>query len=353
MLGLKIEMKLFRRSNGYWYIRFERGKEKSLRTKDKRLAERLFREIQKEALKGRLILIEKQERISLSQFIQEYLEWSATRKSLSSYKRDKWSLERFKEVIGDRALRAITTRDVDNYFSALLSQGRKPAGINVDYRHLKAAFNKAIEWGYLKKNPFARVKPLKTPYKPPKFLSEDEVKQVLNYLSQKDKEFHDVVIFAIETGCRRKEIANLRLNDIDFETGYIRILGKGNKERFIPMTSRLRKILKRRSKRQRGKVFPNWHPDTITHKWQRTMRALGMKYRFHDLRHTTASWLALRGTPLQFIQELLGHSSIQVTQIYAHLRPGVIKNELEKTFACIDTAGNSQAKHLKIVDKQE
>ena len=351
MLELEIKMKLFRRSNGYWYVRFERGKEKSLRTKDKRLAQKLFREIQQEALKGRLILLEKQEKISLSQFIQEYLEWSAPRKSLSSYKRDKWSLEKFKEVIGDKPLRAITSKDVDRYFSILLSQGRKPTGINVDYRHLKAAFNKAVEWGYLKKNPFARVKPLKIPYKPPKFLSEEEVKRVLNYLSQKDPEFYDVVLFAIETGCRRKEIANLQVKDIDFAAGYIRILGKGGKERFIPMTSRLREMLKRRCSGRIGKVFPNWHPDTITHKWQKTMRALGMKYRFHDLRHTTASWLALRGTPLQFIQELLGHSSVQVTQIYAHLRPDVIRDEMEKTFACLTSSGKTQTVPLKRIEK--
>ena len=336
-------MKLFRRSNGYWYVRFERGKERSLRTKDRRLAERLFREIQKEALKGRLVVLEKQERISLSQFIKEYLEWSASRKSLPSYKRDKWSLEKFLEVIGDKPLRAVTSRDVDRYFSIQLSQGRKPTGVNVDYRHLKAAFNKAVEWGYLKKSPFARVKPLKAPYKPPRFLSEKEVKQVLDYLSRVDPEFYDVVFFAIETGCRRKEIANLQVENVDFATGYIRILGKGGKERLIPMTSRLQEMLKRRCKERVGKVFPNWHPDTITHKWQKTMKALGMKYRFHDLRHTTASWLAIKGTPLQFIQELLGHSSIQVTQIYAHLRPGVIKDQMEKVFANLTSAGNSQA----------
>ena len=351
MVALEARVKLFKRKNGYWYVRFARGKEKSLRTKDKRLAEKLFKEIQKELLKGRLIILEKQEKITLSQFMEEYLEWSEHRKSLPSYKRDKWSLEKFKEVVGDKPLRAITSRDVDTYFNILLSQGRKPNGINIDYRHLKAAFNKAVEWGYISKNPFTQIKPLKVPYRPPKFLSEEEVRRVLDYLSQKDPEFYDVVLFAIETGCRRKEIANLQVKDIDFATGYIRILGKGGKERLIPMTSRLQEILKRRCKGRVGKVFPNWHPDTITHKWQKTMQALGMKYRFHDLRHTTASWLALRGTPLQFIQELLGHSSIQVTQIYAHLRPNVIRDEMEKTFASLASAGNSQAIPFKGLEK--
>jgi len=70
MLALKVEMKLFRRKNGYWYVRFERGKERSLRTKDRRLAERLFKEIQKEALKGRLILLDNRRKNRFKRFHQ-------------------------------------------------------------------------------------------------------------------------------------------------------------------------------------------------------------------------------------------------------------------------------------------
>jgi len=342
-----IKMKLFRRKNGYWYIRFERGKEKSLRTKDERLARQLFREIQKEALKGRLIILEKQNKISLKEFIDEYLKWSEPRKSLASYKRDKWSLNRFLEVVGDKPLKAITFKDVDFYLGFLLSQGRKPSGINVDYRHLKAAFNKALEWGYLKKNPFSKVKPLKVPHRPPKFLSKEEVEEVLKYLRNKDSSFYSVVLFAIETGCRRKEIATLQVKDLDFERKLIRIRGKGDKERLIPMTSRLEAFLKETCKWRIGKVFPNWHPDTITHKWQKTMRALGLDYRFHDLRHTTASWLAMHGVSLRFIQELLGHSSIQVTQIYAHVRPDAVREALEEVFKEVDFSGKSQAEGSK------
>lgn len=330
-------MRLFRRENGIWYVEFERGKKRSLRTKDKKTAERLFKELQKEALKGKLILLEKHEKIRLSEFIKEYLQWSELRKARSSYKRDKWSLNRFLEIVGDKLLRTISIRDVEHYISVLLAQGRKPAGINVDFRHLKAAFSRAKEWGYIRKNPFSKVKPLKIPYKPPKFISKDEMERIISYLKDKDPDFHDIVVFALETGCRRKEIANLSFNDVDFQTGYIRILGKGGKERFIPITNRVRGVLTLRFQKNKNKVFPDWHPDTITHKWQKTMKALELKYRFHDIRHTTASWLAMQGTPLQFIQELLGHSSVQVTQIYAHLCPDVIKTELEKAFSSFNS----------------
>jgi len=344
---LKIAMKLFRRSNGYWYIRFERGKEKSLRTKDRRLAERIFREIQKEALKGRLILLEKQEKISLREFIKEYLEWSSVHKAESTYKRDKWALEKFMDFVGDRPLRSISSRSIEQYRTFLLKNGRKPTSVNVEYRHLKAAFSKAQEWGYIKENPFARLKPLKEPKTPPKFLRYEEVRRVLDHLEQTDRDFRDLVLLTLETGARRIEVLRLRWEHVDFDRGCLFLHGKGDRMREVPLTSRLREVLLQRGPRKRGKVFPYEHYDTITHKWIKLMKALGMDYRFHDLRHTTASWLVMAGEPLKVVQELLGHSDIRVTQIYAHLSKDHLREALERTFS-----GKTQAVGPKVVELQ-
>jgi len=62
------------------------------------------------------------------------------------------------------------------------------------------------------------------------------------------------------------------------------------------------------------------------------MKKLGLKYRFHDLRHTTASWSILQGVSIRAIQELLGHSDIRVTQIYAHLSDEYLREAIEQTF---------------------
>jgi len=337
-------MKLFRRSNGYWYIRFERGKERSLRTKDRRLAEKLFREIQKEALKGRLILLEKQEKIDLETFFHEYLKWAEHHKSPESVRRDRHAFHNFLQAIGNKPLRSVSVRDVERFLTLCLERGRKRSGANVDYRHLKAAFSKAQEWGYLAANPFAKVKPLKVPKEPPRYLSPEEVFRVLEALKD-DPDFRDVVLFALETGCRRREILNLTTKDLDFAHGFIYLRGKGERTRAVPMTSRVRELLKRRCRNRVGRIFPAWHPDTITKKWHKLMQRLELNYRFHHLRHTTASWLAAQGVPLQFIQELLGHSSITVTQIYAHLRPDILREALEETFSVLEgrNAGKAQA----------
>ena len=344
---LKINMKLFKRSNGYWYIRFERGKEKSLRTKDKKVAERLFKEIQREVLKGKIILLEKQEKIRLSEFIQEYLQWSETRKSRSTVYRDKWALTKFLEFIGNVPLRTINLKKIEDYFTFLKYQvHRKNTSLNVEYRHLKSAFNKAKDWGYIKENPFTRMKPFKEEKRPPAFLSKEEVALVLDYLKKSDKDFHDLVLFTLETGARRIEVLRLRWECIDWKNKKIKLYGKGDKIRIVPLSSRLEKILKTRKVKLYGRVFPYEHPDTISHKWKNIMKKLGLKYRFHDLRHTTASWLILQGISIRAVQDLLGHSDIRITQIYTHLNDKYLRDAVEQTF---EITVNSQAEGSKIL----
>ena len=343
MLALEIKMKLFRRSNGYWYVRFERGKEKSLRTKDKRLAQKIFRKLQEEALKGRLVLIEKQEKISLSEFFEEYLAWSEQNKSSETVKKERWVFRGFLEYAGNRSLRTIRPRDVEQYLAFLKSKGRKPAGINIDLRHLKAAFSKAQDWGYIKENPCSRVKPLKVPATPPRFLSKEEARKLLETIKARELDFYHYVRFLLETGCRRNEALFLRWEDIDWANRRLYVRGKGNKVRFIPIHSSLADLLQEMGPKERGRLFP-WAPSTVTHKLKRYFRELGLDYRLHDLRHTTASWLAMKGVPLKTIQELLGHSTIAVTEIYAHLQDEAIREALECTFS-----GKTQATDLKIV----
>ena len=343
MLALEIKMKLFRRSNGYWYIRFERGKERSLRTKDRRLAKKLFREIQKEALKGRLVLLEKQERIKLSEFLEEYLVWSEQNKALETIKKERWIFRGFLEFVGDKPLRLIRPRDIERYLTFLRAKGRKPAGINIDLRHLKAAFSKAQDWGYIKENPCSRVKPLKVPPEPPRFLTKEEAQRLLETIRAREPKFYYYVRFLLETGCRRNEALFLCWENIDWPNKRLYVRGKGGKVRFIPIHSSLASLLEEMGIRERGRLF-GWAPSTVTHKLKRYLRKLGLPYKLHDLRHTTASWLAMNGVPLRVIQDLLGHSTISVTEIYAHLQDEALREALECTFS-----GKTQAVPLKLI----
>ncbi len=340
-------MKLFRRSNGYWYIRFSRGKEKSLRTKDKRLAYRLFKEIQKEALKGRLISLDRQERITLADFFEEYLSWASKRKAASTLKREQSVIKNFIDYFGNtKVLNTISFKDLEAY-QTFLRKKRAPAGVNLDFRHLKAAFNKAVEWGYIKRNPFSFIKPLKVPQPLPRYIKENEMEKILEFLRQRDKFFYDFVLLTLETGCRRNELLFLTAQDVDLNHGFIQVKGKGNRERIIPLTERAKAILAKRINEQ-GRIF-KWSPDWVSQKWKKLMKKLNLPYRFHDLRHTTASWLAINGVSIKVIQELLGHSSLTVTEIYAKLTRDVIRENLEEVFGCKNSGKMQAHNFLKLI----
>lgn len=332
--SVKIDnMRLFRRENGIWYVEFERGKKKSLGTRDKKLAERLFKELQKEALKGKLILLEKTQRITLDEFIQEYVQYSEACKAPTTAYRDKYALQKFREFIGNVPLSIVTAKKIEDYIVYLKSRGRKTTSINIELRHLKSAFSKAKEWGYLKENPVSKIKLLREEKAPPVFITPEEMKKIFEYLREKDIIFYRLVYFTLETGARRIEVLKARWEDIDWERQVIVLQGKGNKKRIVPLSSRLKEILEPLRK-EKGKIFPYEHHDSISHKWQKAMNALGLKYRFHDIRHTTASWLVMNGVSLKVVQELLGHSDIRTTQIYAHLAPEVLREAIEEGLKC-------------------
>ncbi len=149
-------MKLFQRSNGYWYVRLSRNKIVSLRTKDKYLAEKVFYEIVGQSSDGKIKFFEDYDKKTLlKDFFNEYLKWAETHKAYTSVERDKYAFKSFLRFFPEnKKLKSVTKRDLERYRSFLLKSGRKPTGINVDFRSLKAAFNKAKEWGYIKESPF-------------------------------------------------------------------------------------------------------------------------------------------------------------------------------------------------------
>jgi integrase len=146
---------------------------------------------------------------------------------------------------------------------------------------------------------------------------------------------------------RLDEILKLKWRDINLPKGLIHIeKAKGSKRRDISLNSELTNLLRFCIKKpnteyvfcdENGKPFTN-----INRPWRTAKRRAGIKnFRFHDLRHTYASYLVMSNVDLYVVSELLGHSSIQVTQRYAHLSPKYKKmavEQLSKVFSQIDTS---------------
>jgi len=207
--------------------------------------------------------------------------------------------------------------------------------INTYLRVLKRMFNIAMTWGYAQSNPVRKVR----------MYSEAEARRdrVLNHddevrlLKSANKKLRQIIIFALNTGMRRGEILNLKWEDIDLEGRTILIKkSKSGKPRKVPINSRLfEKLIKWKEENNNshflftssktGKPFK-----TVRKSWDSACKAANIKnLRFHDLRRTFGSRLALAGVDLNRIKELLGHASVKTTEIYLHADSKDIHNAVE------------------------
>jgi integrase len=211
---------------------------------------------------------------------------------------------------------------VEQFGNSRRKAGNSEATVNRYYALLKKMFNCAIDWGYLSSvNPVCKIRLKKegSSYRK-RILSEDEENRLLeaspDYL-------RSILVAAIHSGMRRGELLGLKWDDIDPQAQTIRVRGemsKSGKERRIPMDSLLgAEMLRRRAANGKNEtVFPP-HFRKVRDGFEKACRAAGIAgLRFHDLRHTFATRLIARGADLVSVQNLLGHSSLNVTQLYAH-----------------------------------
>jgi integrase len=199
---------------------------------------------------------------------------------------------------------------------------------SLQLRHLKAVFNRAIDWDYIDTNPFKGIK-LKIPVNNPVFINKKELELIVG--KESNRTLASLYRFAFYSGMRLGEIVNLTWDDVDMKAKLIQVKNKtgfttkSKRERVIPISKPLKKILK--SVKSNGSyVFSKngerFNPTYASRAFKKCIRTLGLndKIHFHTLRHSFASCLAQAGVNLYVIQKLLGHSKITTTQIYSHLR---------------------------------
>lgn len=229
------------------------------------------------------------------------------------------------------------------------------------FRHLRVFFRWTLKDGLLKENPMSRMETPRSAKTVAKFLTPKQVDKLVRYI-EKDVEkkggyvhegqvtwLIDIIHFAVCTGLRLGEICNLRWSAVDLDSGFLTVRNteefrtKSGHERSIPIAGEAVKVLTRlaeeRGDEKDGYVFTTpsgkqWDIKYVSRRFRYYREKAGLPdgIRFHSLRHTCASWLVMRGVSLSVVQAMLGHSSIQVTQRYAHLAPKTFKNEIERAF---------------------
>lgn len=215
-----------------------------------------------------------------------------------------------------------------------------PGTINRYMRMLSASLRAAVEdLRWLPEHPMARVRRPTVPEGVVRFLSPEERVALLNACQASWHPYlYAIVLLALSTGGRKDELRCLSWPAVDVESRVVRFLKTKTKQsRSVPLVGDALQVMRDLCFRRAPLVpwvFPHpsgRRPTVIETAWRAARLASGVQhFRFHDLRHTYASYLAMSGASLRVIADLLGHAKIQMTMRYSHLSPSYTQRVVEE-----------------------
>lgn len=206
---------------------------------------------------------------------------------------------------------------------------------------LRSFANYLLERGYIKQNPFKLLPAPKREKLLPKFLNTTETNRLLDTAAENGRltaRNRALMELIYSSGLRRSEVTGLKIADVDFFNGVVKVLGKGNKERFVPVTATalqaLRDYLATRPHPQPADaLFLNKNGTPLTgdglayiFKQLAIRSSIARKISPHSLRHSFATHLLNNGCDLRSLQEMLGHKSLLATQVYTHVSLDKLKS---------------------------
>lgn len=283
--------------------------------------------------------------MELQQVIDEFIVYNEVEKCVSplsamAYKSDLRGFVRHWSALGlPDDVGACNMRLVRQCMTAMHKDRKyKTATVNRRVDTLRSFFRFAVEQDYLAENPMEKVRAPKPEKSLPIYLREDELRLLLALPERKqwknwlrDKAALHLLAY---TGLRRAELLSLTWEDIRFDQQCIRVMGKGRRERMVPMNETLSRVLwtylESQLPVQRDRALfltRTGRPmtrSTLHDLFKKYVRGAGLdptRLSLHKVRHTFATMLLARGTDLVTIQELLGHNEISSTQIYTHTTP--------------------------------
>lgn len=247
-------------------------------------------------------------------------------------------------------INAFTQNHIRSWIVFLVQKGLSPRSVNRKISALKSYFAFLKKNGHLNTNPASNSRMLKTEKRLPQYLQEDEMRVLLDKLvfEENFKGYRDKLLLEIlyVTGMRREELISLKDGDVDFSRKVIRVFGKGKKERLVPVSDQFLNEMKK-YKQVRNLNFENEFFESafvtesgnkmapkyvynIVHYYLSMVSKLE-KRSPHVLRHSFATHLSNHGAKLNAIKELLGHASLNTTQIYTHNTIEQLKKVYQKS----------------------
>ena len=320
----------------YWYVDYTNEKGKRVRRavgRRKKDAELFLSKIRMKMFEGKYDEIPQPQKFaSAFKFMERYLEYREGQ-SPGFRKKDNGrfrTIARFFEDNKITYLNQIAPGMVQKLQTEYLKTHSHKSW-NVLLERLKAMLNRAVEWDELEVNPISKLKPLRLD-RTFHYFTKEECDLMLD---KADEPLKTALTILLNTGIRRSELWNLRWRDVDMDNRKIEIKPykgystKSKRIRVIPISDNLLNALQ--ENKNRGYVCrPYGNINTLYKKFQELLKTLDITGNLHDLRHTFASHLAMAGESIVTIKDLLGHSSITTTMIYAHLSPEIHRKAIEK-----------------------
>ncbi len=281
--------------------------------------------------------------------IEKYIDYLKYEKKLSentinSYKND---LDCFKDFF-KKDLTKINLDDMHKYLDHLNKENKKATTVAHNITVINSFYSFLINENIIATNPCTNIISPKLAKKLPNYLTEEEVDKLLNIPLKTAYDYRNKAMLELlyATGIRVSELINLKFVNLELQDDFIRVMGKGSKERIIPMSNISKKYLieyieiyrKTLLKSKDSEyLFINNQGNVISRVgFFKIIKKLCLKNNIsknvspHILRHSFATHLLAHGADLRVIQELLGHSDISTTQIYAHLINDKLKKDYEE-----------------------
>lgn len=312
-----------RKRGAIWWIDFVTPTGQRVRrsagTDDKASAQELHDKLKAEA--WRISKLGERPRKTWNEAVVRWLKEQSHKATIET---DKIHLVWLHAHLDGRELEAISRQVIDRITEAKLSEGVSNATVNRVLEVLRAILRRCVdEWEWLDRSP--KIRMLKEPTRRIRFITKEEAKRLLAELPE---HLADMAAFSLATGLRRANVTGLQWEQVDLDQARAWIhpdQAKARRAIGVPLNGQALQILHKRRGRHATHVFTYRGQPIVqvsTKGWYSALQRAGIDdFRWHDLRHTWASWHVQNGTPIAALQELGGWESPEMVRRYAHLAP--------------------------------
>jgi integrase len=310
-------------------------------------AQRWINEQEATIYKGGVVTMEV-DRKTVGDLIQRFLDERVSQMIPSSQNDYGMQLRCWGKNIGHLTLRQLRRSNIieireklrkDTYSRGVEDKQRSPSTVNRYLAALSTCCSYGVEIGMLEMNPCIGIKRLAEPRGRTRFLSDDERERLLKFTKLTSPQLHLAVVLSLATGARQSEIWGLHWKNIDLKEGYLTFEQTKNGDiRKVPVLSEALDLLCAYHSQHRIVGRDELFPGRIKGKtldlrtqWESVLKQADIKdFRWHDLRHSCASYLVRQGVDLRLVAELLGHRTLQMSMRYSHLAKEHLKSAISE-----------------------